>query len=388
MKNKLNLVVLEGGYGKKLHSGYHFMEAYATNTRLMGVVGIHVKWQKSEHEFFHELYHLDFESYGIDGYEGFINPNEDFLDHRIRKMMGGLGGVFVPLEAKEIRILLQSAVAVAPECLGEYPEVEEAFPNVNRGKIYTDDEYDRVCAKLMPEIGLNGLIHYFMMRTVGQDWSGRRLLFENAEMNFDFRDMTLMPSTLIRQSIECVDEGKYLVTSLVDGFNGYDMVVSELNTVTRNGERKIKSAEMVRKMKISSIEAALMLKKKEYISLYTVLDETIDVDLENRYPEMMDNEHDAGILYSRFKDNNDHVEEEVFYLSGDILGLYYITDSDQMVVSSFSEESLTVIEDELSDFVGDKLIRPAGQFVIDVPILYDFVNSGYSDFFDFLNGEE
>ncbi len=33
-------------------------------------------------------------------------------------MMGGLGGEFVELEAKEVRILLQSAVAVAPECLG------------------------------------------------------------------------------------------------------------------------------------------------------------------------------------------------------------------------------------------------------------------------------
>ncbi len=75
-------------------------------------------------------------------------------------------------------------------------------------------------------------------------------------------------------------------------------------------------------------------------------------------------------------------------LSGDILGLYYITDENQMLISSFSEESLEQIESELLNWSGDKLIRPAGQFVIDVPLLYDFVNSGYGDFFDFLNGEE
>ncbi len=40
--------------------------------------------------------------------------------------------------------MLQSAVAVASECLGEYPEVEEAFPNVNKDAIYNDDEYDTI----------------------------------------------------------------------------------------------------------------------------------------------------------------------------------------------------------------------------------------------------
>ncbi len=47
-----------------------------------------------------------------------------------------------------------------------------------------------------------------------------------------------------------------------------------------------------------------------------------------------------------------------------------------------------MIEAELTEWIGEKLIRPAGQFVIDVPMLYDFVNSGYGNFFDFLNAEE
>jgi len=387
MSNKVNLTVLEGGYGRKLHSGYHFISAEATNTRLMGVVGIHVIWQKSEGAFYHELYHLDFESYGVDGYESYTNPDPDVLDHQIEQMMGGLGGAFVPLEARDVRVLLQSAVSVAPECLGEYPETEEAFPNVNKKMIYDENEYDSICVKLTPEVGVYGQIHYFMMRTVGQDWSGRRALWQDTESNFDFRDMTIVPSTLIRESIKLIGDNTYQVTSLIDSFNGYDMVISEIK-VTLEPAIYITHAEMVRKMKISSIEAAMMLKKKEYISVYAVLDEDFGMDLEEKYPAMMDNEHDAGVLYSRFKDNNNHVEEGVFYLSGDILGLYYITDEMQMLVSSFNEETLEKIENELSDWVGEKLIRPAGQFVIDVPILYDFVNSGYGDFFDFLNREE
>ncbi len=387
---KVNLTLIEGGYGKKLHSGYHFVEAKATNTRLMGVVGIVVKWEKSEKEHFYELYHLDFESYGIDGYESYTEPEPSFLEHRIRKMMGGLGGTFVKMEAKEVRILLQSAVSVAPECLGEFPEVEEAFPNVGKAAIYTDDAYDVLCRKLFPNLkNRYALIHYYMMRSVGLDFSARRELLTVKENNFDFRDMTLFPSTLIRETITEIANNIYQVTSLIDGYNGYDMVVSEVKVEKNTDEEyKVVSAEMIRKMKISSIEAAMMLKKKEYISIYTVLDDMFEVDLENHYPDMMLNEHEAGILFSRFKDNNDHVENQTFYLSGDILGLYYLTDEDQLIVSSFSEESLNAIENELSSWIGDKLISPAGQFVIDVPILYDFVNSGFSDFFDFLNAEE
>ncbi len=173
-----------------------------------------------------------------------------------------------------------------------------------------------------------------MMRTVGQDWSGRRALWTHKDRNYDFRDMTLMPSTLIRESIEEISEDVYEVTSLVDGFNGYDMYISEIKLCDNTGSYKVESAEILQKMKISSIEAAMMLKKKEFISVYTVLDESFDIDLEEQYPELMDNEHEAGVLYSRFKDNNDHVEKQIFYLSGDILGLYYITDEDQMLVSS------------------------------------------------------
>ncbi|WP_430884001.1 hypothetical protein [Fusibacter sp. JL216-2] len=388
MKNRLNLTVIEGGYGRKLHSGYHFLRARATNTRLMGVVGVHVVWQKSEEEYFHELYHLDYESYGIDGYEYYINPDEAFLNEQIMSMMGGLGGDFVSLEAKDVRIMLQSAVAVAPECLGEYPEIEEAFPNVNKTAIYNADEYDVICRALSPETKAYGTIHYFMMRTVGHDWSGRRALWNKTESNAEFRSLTVSPSTLIRESIKTISEGLYEVTSLIDGQTGYYMYISEIALNESSTSFKVKSAEIVQGMKVSSIEAAMMLKKKEFISVYTLLDENFGFDLEDKYPELMANEHEAGVLYSRFKDNNDHVEHSIFYLSGDILGLYYITDENQMLISSFSEESLEQIESELLNWSGDKLIRPAGQFVIDVPLLYDFVNSGYGDFFDFLNGEE
>ncbi len=327
------------------------------------MVGIHVVWQKSEEEYFHELYHLDYESYGIDGYEYYINPDEAFLNEQIMSMMGGLGGDFVSLEAKDVRIMLQSAVAVAPECLGEYPEIEEAFPNVNKTAIYNADEYDVICRALSPETKAYGTIHYFMMRTVGHDWSGRRALWNKTESNAEFRSLTVSPSTLIRESIKTISEGLYEVTSLIDGQTGYYMYISEIALNESSTSFKVKSAEIVQGMKVSSIEAAMMLKKKEFISVYTLLDENFGFDLEDKYPELMANEHEAGVLYSRFKDNNDHVEHSIFYLSGDILGLYYITDENQMLISSFSEESLEQIESELLNWSGDKLIRPAGQFV-------------------------
>ncbi len=387
--SKPKLTVLEGGYGRKLHSGYHFIEARATNTRMMGVVGIHVVWKKSEDRMIHELYHLDFESYGIDGYESHVNPNDSYVEYRVKKMMGGLGGMFVPLDARSVRILLQSAVHVAPECLGEYPEVEEAFPQINRDKFYGNEEYDTLCRLLMPECGVYAIIHYFMMRSIGLDWEGRRTFWMNSADNALFRNPIGMSNTLIRESVDETGQGTYRTASLIDAASGYEMLVSEVSVAKgEDGFYKIIRAEQIKRMRISSIEAALMLKKKEYLSVYSVLEDGFEVDLEKAYPEMMVNEHEAGILYTRFKADNDHVEHKTFYLSEDILGVYYLTDEDQLVVSSFFEEELTRLEHELEHWVKEEALAPVGQFVIDVPILYDFVNSGFGDFFEFLDEEE
>ncbi len=385
---KPKLTVLEGGYGRKLHSGYHFVKASATNTRMMGVVGLHVVWRKSADIEIHELYHLDYESYGIDGYESHVNPDSYYIDHRILKMMGGLGGEFAELDARAVRILLQSAVRKAPECLGEYPEIEDAFAQISREQFYSDDEYNMLSRQLMPDTGLYGTIHYFMMRTIGRDWEARRALWHTSELNDTFMNLSGVPSTLIREHVDRIEDGVYRVTSLVDAVSGYDMIVSEIG-VEKNvkGAYLIEYAKILKKMKISSIETALMLKKKEYLSVYMVLDEGFEVLLEQAYPELMINEHEAGVLFTRFKDHNRHVENQTFYLSEDILGLYYMTDEGQLILSSFCAENLEKLDLELSEWVEEELLAPAGEFTIDVPILYDFVNSGLGDFYDYLNDE-
>lgn len=386
--SKPKLTVLEGGYGRKLHSGYHFVKARATNTRMMGVVGLHVVWRKSAEIEIHELYHLDFESYGIDGYESHVNPDAYYIDHRILKMMGGLGGIFIALEARAVRILLQSAVRKAPECLGEYPEIEEAFPQIVREQFYTDDEYNMLCRQLMPETGLYGSIHYFMMRTIGRDWESRRSLWKSPESNDTFMNLSGVPSTLIREHVDQIEEGIFRITSLVDAVNGYDMIVSEIGLEeNEEGPYLIEYAKILKKMKISSIETALMLKKKEYLSVYMVEDEGFEVMLEKAHPELMINDHEAGVLFTRFKDHNRHVENQTFYLSDDILGLYYLTDEDQLILSSFSAKQLEKLDQEMAEWIDEDVLAPAGEFTIDVPILYDFVNSGLGDFYDFLNDE-
>ncbi len=388
MKNACNLTVLEGGYGRKLHRAYDFISARATDTRSMGVVGMHVIWEKPDGVRLHELYHLDFESYGVDGY-GCYAPSEDgFLEAQIKIMMGGLGGTLVPIGIKAVRLLLQSAVAVAPDCLLAYPELKVAFPHIDGPAACGDEAYDEICRRLTPRVTHSGAIHHFMMRTVGRDWSGRRWMWSAPEKNQGFREMAPVPSTLLRETIEVLDDGSCQVVSLLDHFGGYNMVVSILKVTSVARGPLIESAEMVKRMKISSIEASMMLRKKAFISVYAVRDATIEMVLEERYPEMLGNEHEAGVLYSRFKDNNDHVQAAVFHLSDDILGLYYITDAGQMLVGSFSAENLERIERELLDWADEKRIERAGQFVIDSLLLYDFVNSGYDDFLEFLDWDE
>ncbi|MBN2900086.1 MAG: hypothetical protein JXO44_15070, partial [Clostridia bacterium] len=131
--------------------------------------------------------------------------------------------------------------------------------------------------------------------------------------------------------------------------------------------------------------AAMHLAKKEYIGVYTVQKDGFRYLFEYKKPHLMMNIHRNGSLYTEFNTTNAHVELPVYYLNGDIYAVYYLTDSDQLVVSTFDEVNLDSVEaffdqSGLSDYLAYE-----GAFEADTSLIYEFVNSGYESFYDFLN---
>jgi len=101
----------------------------------------------------------------------------------------------------------------------------------------------------------------------------------------------------------------------------------------------------------------------------------------------MQNIHQAGFLYTEFNPNNDHVKKPIYYLNGDIYAVYYVTTGNQLAVATYKEENLKDIKEyfNIEEFEG--IMEFESEFKIDNPILYEFVQSGYDNFYEFINDE-
>ena len=71
-----------------------FVSAEITDTRLMGVVGLHIHWEVKEAgdwNSFHQFFYFDAEEYGLDSYRSYRGEDEDEVENIIDSMFGGLG---------------------------------------------------------------------------------------------------------------------------------------------------------------------------------------------------------------------------------------------------------------------------------------------------------
>ncbi len=385
--------VIKGGGGKASIPKYKFKKGYVTNTRLMGVVGMKLYWENEEKNEYIQFFHLDFEEYGIDGYESVTNVSKEEIDFISAKMMGGLGGKFIKISKRESIYLLNESYKINIKNNEPLPQGVEEYDILLKSKVNIDKDIEfRVWKKICEDI-VNDfqLINYFIMRAVGMDRKAQRFLcIEDKLRGFNPTDKSC---TLIKNVVELSHVDKeikyYTSESLVDLDKGYQIIISKIGIMETEDGYRVAYAEVNNKMKISSIEATFQLKKSEYILVYSA-EELLDIVevLDKDKPNAMQNIHQTGFLYTEFNPDNDHVKNPIYYLNGDIFAVYFITTERQLAVGTFCEENLMGIKKYFAQGVFGKLLELEGEFKTDTPLLYEFVHSGYEDFYDFLNHEK
>lgn len=345
----------------KSEQDFEFIKAYATNTRLMGVIGLRMHFKECT-----LFFHLDFEEYGLDRFEAYLGTDE--LDEITNSFIGGLGGELIEISYQAACYYIHEAIDVGscynyevPYDYFEYEYMIDVF-----------DEpvgYEPICTKIR---STEELIQYFFMRTAGRDFKIRDALFSNQKMTFEFSDD---PTVLLKNEIEKDDDG-YIVKSYIDYEKGYKMFVTRVSV-----SDKIEVCEIKDQMLITSREAAFQLNKKEYLLvLYNKFPKSFNDQLELNFKTILKNQYDHGALYTLFNENNDHVNNGVYYLNGDINVIIYVTDY-HIVVSSFDEDKLNEMKEKLvTSFEVDHI----ADLEAENPIIYSFVTSGMNNFFEFL----
>jgi len=378
-----------------------FVRAEATNTRLMGVVGVIVYWQDEAEREIAQIFHLDYEVYGIDGFYHVTGQALKELEALILSVTGGLGGSFVPIDFREMVYLLKTAFSVDPNSIEahvDFDVISEMF------LAWQEDlsilEILSLMEKINPKIKTDiQAINYMIMRLVGGDVMSTMTLWDDltqleTSIFFD------KPYTLIKNTCHLLEEepeGKltdeisirirndkmYRAEALIDFEHKYKLVIFNLkvNTLTH----KIASVAHVEDLMISSIEAAFNLNKPEYMIVTQLKDAFFERRFADNNPEMMKQEYAQGQLYIEFNTDNAHVMENPYFLNGDIYAMYFFSHAGQFLIASLTKENLERIDQFL---VKNETYSESLQFICELktddPILFDYINSSDQTIFDFL----
>lgn len=398
--------VIKGGIDiPKTEHGRTFISGYATDTRLMGVIGLELTWdvlRNSRIETLHQIFYLDCEEFGIESYtEGFGDAPAEIIEERTR-LYGALGGDSVSVTEKEARFLIQSHLQINSKYNQPLPDRCDRFVFLTKpAQTLSGAEYKSLMKKLSGFAqGENYIINYFLMRCVSGDSRGAAILMDDAILDDaaltpDFQPdmsgcdifMDSTPQTLCRNSIEAVgeqDDHTFFCQSLVEYNNKYHVLTS---VITLNkAHTRVREAHKQSHFRISSAEAAMLMNRSEFITVYEVLDYSEEfIEAFTRFASVFtETVYENGRLYVDFNDTNAHVGKPVYMINNDIHAMYYLTDYGQILVMGYTFEAVQDAEFRLYLSMMPFPIALSMKYEFKEPIFYEFIKSDHIDFGEFI----
>ncbi len=387
MTKRKHLTVIQGGKSMADSGTPQFSCAYATNTRLMGVVAVKALELTPTGDRVTHFFHLDFEEFGIDAYERVESSEPEPLERMTRKMTGGLGGELVEVTPEELAWLVRDAYAVNLRQSEALPEgMQELFSFLKAETALESWEIHNLWLKITPELATDiELINYYLMRVWAGDTSGAGFLSRSGAV---IPSLGQPPGIMVRNRIQTLRESGgvryYQSEALSDNEKEYRIAACEIGVFEEVGQRRIFSMAVQSTFKISEVEAAFMLRRKEHLAVYKILDlDRVRIFFDLYKPDAMITLYEEGLLYTYFKPHNKHVRDEEYYLNEDVQCYYYLSEEHHLIVCALDEKYLRQAQLELELQEMTALLEFENDYTSENPILYDFISSEYLDFQEF-----
>lgn len=404
--NKPALRIIEGGLPPLWKAEKEFVSAYITDTRLMGAMTMYVCWDipgRSEGMMLHQFFYFDAEEYGFDTYKSIAGNDTESVARTEQELMGGLGGSRSHISSREACSLLAEYVDFNKEhgieLPGDTKEYIFMLENAFSDPLSAEEKnalLNKTCTPVKSEYHL---INYFLMRCLGKDHKGAAYLCEGFDPSSVFPDVPMC--TMCRNASDPADpphvsrddpakdsssQGVFICQSLVEYDKKYSILVSR----TEVHNMKVTDCRLQSSMQISAAEAAMLLSRSEFITVYEIMASVKDMEkyTYDLAAGTIVTIHDNGKLMMSFNENNDHVNKRIFRLSEDVFGLYYITDFGQFIVSSHSLKNIRKMEDVISSGPLAALLLPVAKYEFKEPVLYEFIQSDYDNFEEFMEDLE
>ena len=208
----------------------------------------------------------------------------------------------------------------------------------------------------------------------------------NLKQIFDLQDQFTFLKNTISKGDTIDRKETFSCKSLIQSKKDTFVILSKVTMLNK----KIYSIEIVDKLKISTPELALMLKKPEYIIIYQLEKEYLplmELPLTSKIP-ITESSYENCYLYMAFKKDNDHVLDSNFELSGDIYGSYTLTLTNQIAISSSTLEGVNLLRKNLLSTPLEPYLKELRSVYLDVSTSYGFINCDFVEFTDFLDDLE
>lgn len=393
--NRPKFTVIQGGLAAANRKNT-FVSAYVTDTRLMGVLAVYAHWQVEvlasgdRPPNIHQFFYIDCEEAGLETYQSVRGSDMEQITMTEQALIGGLGAGKVSLTEKTLRQLLciyrdfndQHGLPL-PENFDEYGFIFHDAPEVtaqDRAQLLS-----MICTEIVSDYQV---VNYFLMRCFGRDYEAAAYL-ASGDFPLDIYDRYKC-ATFCKNVIDkekTFDDGavSYICESLVEMNGQYETVISKVAVK----ELRVVDFCHCSGFHVSAAEAAMMLAKPEFVTVYEVL--LSDEDIDNNIGELsfdlntIMSVHDNGRLFMSFKKNNDHVNDRVFRLSNDVNGIYFLTDYGQLIVAAYTLPDIRALESRLRNSLLAPFLVPSAKYEFKEPVLFEFIQSDFDDFDDFLD---
>ncbi len=391
------LKIIEGGLPSREKTEKKFVSSYITDTRLMGAMAMYVCWDTPdcpETDSFHQFFYFDTEEYGFETYKSLWGYDKDEIYALEQSLISGLGGKKSDISEKEVRRILWEYADYNREHGLDMPgrKDEYAFLLENGCPRMTQEEEDILNAKMRTPLKSDyHVINYFLMRCLSGDLKGAGYLTKfstdgdsGRKPAFDLSEpfCGIAPCTLCKNTTDFSESGSYICQALIQKEADYSLLIICIDVL----DMKVTGCRLQSSMKISTAEAAMLLSRSEFITVYEVMAEPEDLEKHtwDIACSTMVTVHENGKLMMSFNTDNDHVNKRIFRLSEDVFGLYYITDFGQFLISSYSLKNIRQMEDRISSSPLGKMLMPTAKYEFKEPVLYEFIQSDYEDFEEFM----
>ena len=390
---KPKLTVIEGGLAASIDKRpKYFLSAYVTDTRLMGVLAVHACWKipyGDELSDFHQFFYIDCEEMGLETYKSFLDSDPSEIEMAEQALVGGLGASKIEISERQLMGLLTEYRLFNENHKLPLPEKYEEYRFLIEPETILTPEESHILMKLIcGEIRSDyQTINYFLMRCFGRDYTGAAYLSEGKfplDLYDNYRQATFCKNVIDKDASYVDGATAYMCESLIEMNNCYETVISRV--VVRG--LKIVDFEHCSGFAVSSAEAAMMLSKPEFVTVYEVL--LSEQDMDENIGELtitlntVMSVHDNDRLFMAFKPSNSHVDSRIFRLSNDVRGIYFLTDYGQLIMAAYSLIEIQTLERKLAACPLAPFLMATAKYEFKEPVLFEFINSDFEDFEDFL----